>query len=185
MSDVEKIEEKFSESLAVNREILNICRQAYESEVEFRIGIEKKAQLFISLLTLLAGSFILSSGFKELLGSFGGSGGSISVAAIVIPGFGLLLAIATGILNLLGAILPAHWRSPFPPQLHTKLFSPESGLAKDEISLLRYCAKNYLYAAEFFRDDSMRKSNHLRWGARALGISFAFFFILTAILIFS
>lgn len=186
MSQQSSSELNQNEELAIQREILECSRRVYDFESEFRGGIDKKAQIFLSLLTFLLGSVLLSGTFWGLVAKFRSAAVGVPLMLIFyLMVFSLLILIPWSFICLLKAVSPRAWPPPLPRGFYAHLFDPGSPQRANQISVIKYAAQGYAMAAEDFWKGTGEKSRNLVLGARLAGAVFVLFFVLATIMAIS
>lgn len=170
-------------TLAVQREVLECSRRMYEYESELREGIDKKAQLFLSLLTFFIGSILWSQTFWALVARFRSAAAPTYQQVIVYATMGVLLIAIIAVFSLLLiAVSPRSWRGPLPKSFYSHLFTPSSPHTASEIAIVTYAAQSYAMAAEDFKEGTRIKSRSLVLGSRMIGAVFILTLLLAALL---
>lgn len=143
---------------------LEYCLDLFNREEDRREQLEKKSQFYLSFITLFLGAIFLKT---ESLIYLREIQANPSISGILLTLFYLMILILAGlILFSVIAILQVtrlwSYRGPFPKDLVTALFSPESDFMEenDEAGLIRASALHYAIALEINTSINDRKS---RW----------------------
>lgn len=151
------------------------CEKVYEREVARKETLEKKAQFYLSIVTLVLGAIFLKVDFLETLsGSMSRSGVSSWVGFL---GGGLAVALAAALaftlVSVLAAIRLQGYTNEHPANLVSSLFAPDAHFLDEATALgfLRATALSFAMATERNKLVNDRKAT---WVKRAsVGVLFA------------
>ena len=137
------------EKRAFEKARLDYCSKLYNQEMQRKELLEKKAQFYLSLVTLFIGALFLKLDFlkslQEIVSQQSIPQGLVWIvyASVSAVGFSILAAL----IAILQAIAIQQYQDPSPSQIVDELFSPDSPY-QDEFSLTEEAALMYAIALE-------------------------------------
>jgi hypothetical protein len=165
------------------------CLQLYEREQGRRETLERKAQFYLSLVTLFLGALVLKFDFlveiRDLL--MARTPSTLFMTLLYVSGGIFLIAIALALFGILMAVQVRGYILESPADLMSALFSSHPGYlsAYTEAELYTSVAKSYVLATESDRGVNNRKSRWVELTSYSIiaGIlSFSLFYGLVAFL---
>lgn len=149
----------------LEKALYDYCAQLWERQAQRKESLEKKAQIYLSLVTLILGAIF----FKfELLRSVGQviAGGStpVATASIWAATAALGAGLAWTLLAVLAAVRLQSYKTEHPGRLVTSLFAPDSGYleARTPGGFYHAAALSYALALEINKKNNDRKAAWVR-----------------------
>lgn len=162
------------ERVAFERARLEYCQRIFEREEERREGLERKAQFYLSFLTLVLAAVFIKPDYLNVIRDTVAGGPVPAVAAILIASTAILgLSLLFGVITIMAAVRVRKYRGEFPGDLTDALFAPDSPYLteKSEAHMICITAMNYAVAVETNRVLNDRKGAWLRLTAAAAQIA--------------
>ena len=154
---------------AFERARLDYCRSVFEREENRREGLERKAQFYLSFVTLVLAAVFLKPDYLDLIGdTIAGRPLPAPAAVILIVSMAVLgLSLVLTTITILAAVQVHKYRGEYPADLTDALFMPDSGYLAEESEAHMICvaAMNYAVAVEANRALNDRKAARLRLAA--------------------
>jgi hypothetical protein len=159
------------------------CLQIYEREVSRKDALERKAQLYLTLLALFVGAVFLKievlTGLRDLLRS--SATASLDRGLLIISASVFSLSLLVSLACVLFAVHVRGYAIEYPSQLVTALFRlPSDFLSQPDEVILR--AEGALALATAFEEDRKQNDRKARWISRASVSLFVMLFALAVIL---
>lgn len=176
------------ERAAFEKARLEYCMDVFNREEERREQLEKKAQFYLSFITLILGALFFKAEnlalLKDLIGreTLPASLVSLTYVAIVLLGLSILFSV----LAILGVTRLWSYRGPYPEDIIHSLFSPRSNFIEQEKQedLLRATALNFAIALDYNKSINDRKSRWIMVSSYGVFFTVALLAIVLAIIVY-
>jgi hypothetical protein len=177
------------ERIAFERARLDYCLDVFNREEERREQLEKKAQFYLSFITLILGALFFKAENLALLEELTQNQviAPLLVTLIYVTIVLLGLSILFSVLAILGVTRLWSYRGPYPEEFVFSLFSPESDFIdeQNQESLIRATALNFAIALDYNKSINDRKSRWIMLSSYSIFLTVAVLAVLLAILVFS
>jgi hypothetical protein len=176
------------ERVAFEKARLEYCLDLFNREEERREQLEKKAQFYLSFITLILGALFFKAEnltlVSELLRNKNIPSPLITITYITIIILGL--SILFSVLAILGVTRLWSNRCPFPEDIVFSLFSPESDFIDEENqeNFIRATALNFAIALDFNKSINDRKSRWIMVSSYGIFFTVATLAILLSIIVY-
>lgn len=162
------------ERVSFERARLDYCRRVFEREEERREGLERKAQFYLSFLTLVLAAIFIKPDYLTVIREAVAGGPGPAAAGILIASTAALgLSLLFGVFTIMAAVRVRKYRGEYPGDLTDALFAPDSPLLADKTEAHMICVTgmNYAVAVETNRAVNDRKGAWLRLTAVAAQVT--------------
>jgi hypothetical protein len=176
------------ERVAFESARLEYCQDVFNREEERREQLEKKAQFYLSFITLILGALFFKAENLTLLNKVTQNEAiaplwtSLIYITIVLLGLSILFSV----MAILGVTRLWSYRGPYPEAFVFSLFSPESDFMDDENqeSLIRATALNFALALDYNKRINDRKSRWIMISSYSVYLTVAVLAVLLALLVY-
>ena len=163
------------------------CFQLYKSEQERKDAIEKKAQFYLSLVTLFLGAIVLKLDFlKDSVGMLPKNLPPDLTTILYIAGGTFLVSLSISLMSILFSVHVRNYLIEHPADLTSALFSSTSEyLGENTVAeLYTSTAMSYALATESDRIINERKSTWIRLSSFFLLVAFLAFVMVFGMIVF-
>jgi hypothetical protein len=175
------------ERAAFEKARLDYCQDVFNREEERREQLEKKAQFYLSFITLILGALFFKAENLTLLNVLIGSGGiaapliTLTYATIILLGLSILFSVVA----ILGVTRLWSYRGPYPEDIVHSLFSPESNFIEEEKQedFVRATALNFAIALDYNKSINDRKSRLIMVSSYGIFVTVALLAILLTLIV--
>lgn len=168
---------------------LEYCQDVFNREEERRDQLEKKAQFYLSFITLILGALFFKAENLALLDELTRSQGiaPLLVTLIYITIILLGIAILFSVFAILGVTRLWSYRGPYPEDIVNSLFSPASDFIEGEnqADFIRATALNFAIALDYNKSINDRKSRWIMVSSYSVFLTVAVLAVLLSILVYS
>lgn len=156
-----------NQSVSFEKTRYQYCKELFERERERKETLERKAQMILSLVTLMLGVIYFKLDFfknlKDIISN------SSFKSFIALPLYGVLCILAICLLGALFSVLKSIklqiYKEEHPKNFISSLFAPESDylISENEVALYRATAMSYAIALEQNSDINDKKAIWVRY----------------------
>jgi hypothetical protein len=184
---IQPLDEK---QIAFEKTRFEYCVKIYDRELERKDNLEKRAQFYLSIVTLILGGVFFNIDFFNTIGNLIASNSSnSSIVSLVYFFLGItIIALIVSIIGILQTMEVKRYKTAYPARIISSLFSPNSTYfeKESETDFLRATAMSYAIVLETNRKINDSKTIWIRatsFGIFTVVISFAAIVSLVAYLL--
>lgn len=181
-------QDALEERVAFEKARLEYCLDVFNREEARREQLERKAQFYLSFITLILGALFFQAENLTLVGELIGNENvaplltTITYITIIILGLSILFSV----MAILGVTRLWSYRGPYPEEFVFALFSPESDFIdeQNQEDFVRASALNFAIALDFNKSINDHKSRWIMLSSYGIFLTVVMLAVLLAILVY-